>query len=287
MMEQCKSKNLCKEIRVTGENPQSMEEMKKKGAKEFQIYYNRPETCMKALTGADWVVVKPDMRGEREDMKRRLQFLFDCAAQAKVGGVIMISSVGVEAKYPNMELCAEMEKYFFNKCSGMNCIVLRAPMSYRALLFFSSMVQQNNQLCLPITPNNRFCPVNLCDLGDAILCCFHGKAKERVYTLTGPTALSGTDLANELSTAIGTKIEFKEMSIPDFEKMMKDAPKNPGYHWPTVPSHLHAMWLCEQFRLVRDDKLNCSCDDFRKLTNKDPRPISSFFKDNVQAFRPH
>jgi len=35
MMEQCKSKNLCKEIRVTGENPQSMEEMKKKGAKEF------------------------------------------------------------------------------------------------------------------------------------------------------------------------------------------------------------------------------------------------------------
>jgi len=287
MMDQCKSKNLCKEIRVTGENPQCMEELKKKGAKEFQIDYTKPETCIKAFTNADWVVVKPEMRGEREDMKKRVHYLFDCAAQAKVRGVIMMSSIGVENKYPTLEMYSEMEKYFFNKCSSMNCVVLRVPMSYRALFLFAPMVQQNKQLCLPMGPNNRFCPLNIHDVIEAMLCCFNGKAKERVYTLTGPAVLSGMDIATELTAVIGTKIEFKEMSMPDFEKMMKDAPKNPGYHWPTIPSHLHAMWLCDQFRLVRDDKLNFVCDDFSKLTNKEARPISSFLKENVQAFRPH
>jgi len=285
MVEKCK--NVCKEVRVTGENLQSMEEMKKNGAKEFQIDYNRPELFMKAFTGADWVVVVPEMRGEREDMKKRIHILLDCASQAKVGGVIMISSVGVESKYNNLEMYCELEKYFFNKCSGMNCIVLRGAMLYRELLFFSSMVQQNNQLCLPIAPNSRFSPVNMFDVGDATMCCILGQAKDRVYTLTGPTVLSGTDMANELTSVIGTKIGFKEMSMSDFEKMMKDAPKKSGYEWPTVPSYLHSLWLSDHFRLVRDDKLSFVCGDFRKLTNKDARPISSFFKDNVQAFRSH
>jgi len=288
MVDECKMKNMCKEIRVTGEDPQCMEELKKKGVKEFQIDYNKPESCMKAFTNADWVVVIPEMRGEREDMKKRMQFLFDCASQSKVGGVIMISSIGTESKYHNLEMFSELEKYFFNKCSGMNCVVLRGAMLYRELLFFASMVQKTKQLHLPIGPNNRFCPVSIHDVGDATLCCFNGKSKERVYTLTGPTVLSGIDIANELTSSIGVKIEFKEMTLSDFERMMKDAPrKNPGHLWPMTPTYLHSLWLSDHFRLVRDDKLNFVCDDFRKLTNKEARPISCFFKEHVQAFRPH
>jgi len=287
LIEQCKNLNICKEFRVTAENPKSMDELKKKGAKEFQIDYSRPETCLKAFTNADWVVVVPEMRGDREDMKKRMHFLFDCASQARVGGVIMISSVGVDSKYHNLEIFCELEKYLCNKCSGMQCVALRGAMMYRDLLFFSTMVQQNKQLCLPIAPNNRFAPVHLFDIGDATICVFQGKAKEKVYTLTGPVALSGNDIASELSSFVGTNIPFKEMTISDFEKMMKDAPKDAGINWPKLPSYLHAMWLTDHFRLVRDDKLNCTCDDFRKLTHKDGRPISSFFKDHAQAFRPH
>jgi len=288
LVEQCKHMNLCKEVRVTGENPSCMEEAKGKGAKEYQIDYNSPDTIMKAFNNANWVVVVPEMRGNLEDMVNRMHTLIDAAVQSKVSGIVMISSIGIDSKYQNLELFSDLEKYLFSKSHGIHAVVLRGAMLFNEFLFFSEPVKQNKELRLPMSPQNRFAPVHLFDIGDATLVCFQGKAKEKIYTLTGPVSMRGMDFAEELSSVIGS-IQYKEMPMSDLEKMMKDAPKNPsnGCHWPKIPSYLHALWIMDHFRLVRDDKLNYVSDDFRKLTGRNGRPISSFFKEHVHQFQPH
>jgi len=287
IMEQCKNMNMCKEIRVTAEHENCMEDARKMGAREFIVDYNQVETLNKAFTGADWVVLTPEMRGNREEMKKRLHSLIDCASRMKVGGVIMISSVGADSKYHELEIFSDIEKYLFAKCAGMRCVVLRGAMLFRELLFFSRNVVEKKEFQLPMLPTNRFAPVSLLDIGDCVVSCMMGKAKERAYTITGPKLFSGVEMANELSTALGVTIQFREMSMSDFEKLLKDGSVDPGCTWPKVPSRLHGSWLMDHFKLVRDEKLQFSSEDFKKLNGKEGRSISSFFKENSQSFRPH
>jgi len=286
IVEQCTNMKACKEIRVTAERAQSMEELKKIGAKDFQIDYKHPESFLKAFEGADWVVVCPEMRGECDSIEMRMQRIMDAVCQCKVGGIVMISSIGAESKYECLNMFSTMEKNLMSRTNGIQCVILRGSMLFRELLFFAPMVRKNKELCLPMSLNNRFAPMNISDMGDATIAIFQGKAKEKVYTLTGPTALSGKDLAEELAAAIGIPIRFKEMTISDFEEMMKDAPVEPrDCKWPEKPTKLHVCWMIDHFRLVRDDKLNMATHDFKKLTNKEPRSIVNFFKEHAEAFR--
>jgi len=286
IVEQCTNMKACKEIRVTAERAQSMEELKKIGAKDFQIDYNHPESFLKAFERADWVVVCPEMRGDRDSMEMRMQRIMDAATQSKVGGIIIISSVGASSKYECLSMFSTIEKNLLSRANGIQCVILRGSMLFRELLFFAPMVRKNKELCLPMTLNDRFAPINIFDMGDATIAIFQGNSFEKVYTLTGPTALTGGTMAEELAAAIGSQIRFKEMTITDFEGMMKDAPEEPrDCKWPEKPTKIHACWMIDHFRLVRDGKLNMISSDFKKLTNKEPRAITNFFKEHAEAFR--
>jgi uncharacterized protein YbjT (DUF2867 family) len=97
----------------------------------------------------------------------------------------------------------------------------------------------------------------------------------RAYTLTGPEAISYARIAQELSLATGTEIEY--VDVP--EEAAREGLVAAG-----MPD-----WLVDHligaFRLIRADAFAETAGDVRRICGREPRSFAEFARDHADAFR--
>lgn len=106
----------------------------------------------------------------------------------------------------------QKEFYFLEehlKQSGISFAVLRMAVFVENLLAAQDALRQG-QLPLPLGIRGAYCPVAQNDIGEMASSILVNPAPHHgsFYTITGPTTLSGNQMAQEISTALGKQVRY-------------------------------------------------------------------------------
>jgi uncharacterized protein YbjT (DUF2867 family) len=94
------------------------------------------------------------------------------------------------------------------------------------------------------------------------------------YWPTGPELVTYTDVADELSAALGHPVEYRRLPAERHRQVMVDA----GVPGPVATSNAQA------FALIADGDAAWVTDDVRALTGDAPRSLHAFVADHARAF---
>jgi uncharacterized protein YbjT (DUF2867 family) len=98
----------------------------------------------------------------------------------------------------------------------------------------------------------------------------------QAYTLSGPEALTYTELAGELSKARGRTTHHVRHSPPDYKGGLLAA---------GMPEEM-ADWLLDIERYYREGQASRITDDLRRMTGRDPRRFAQYARDRASTLRP-
>jgi uncharacterized protein YbjT (DUF2867 family) len=96
----------------------------------------------------------------------------------------------------------------------------------------------------------------------------------RTYWLTGPALITYTDIAKELSAALGHPVDYRQISPGEHRAAMIAA----GIPEAVATSNAQA------FGLIAEGDAAWLSDDAKSITGTAPRPLRAFIADHVQAF---
>ena len=96
----------------------------------------------------------------------------------------------------------------------------------------------------------------------------------RTYRLTGPSLITYTDIAEELSAALGQPVEYRQIRPGEHRAAMIAA----GIAEAVATSNAQA------FGLIAEGDAAWLSDDVKSITDTAPRPLRTFIADHVQAF---
>lgn len=95
------------------------------------------------------------------------------------------------------------------------------------------------------------------------------------YTLTGPEALSYTEVAEKLSDAIGKEVKYVDVPLGAARQGMIGAGM----------SEWLADGLCEFYNLWRDDRVGVTTRDIQEVTKREAVAFDQFARDYAEAFK--
>jgi uncharacterized protein YbjT (DUF2867 family) len=239
-----------------------------------EIEYARPETLHVALTGVSRVFMVTPFSDDQVEIGKRI---IDAAKQAGVEQIVRLSVVGAEAK-PGIQLGRwhrEVEEYL--EQSGLAYTLLRPGGFMQNFLHYNGdSIRQEGRLYLPIGEGQ----VNYIDVRDiaavaaTVLSATGSEHYGQAYTLTGPAAVSGTDVAAAIGQATGHPVSYVDVPEEAAAQAMAAAPA----------------WLRDSMlelnRLYKAGHAAGTSPAVEQLTACPPRSISQFAQDFHQQFQP-
>src|SRR4051794_35783983 len=129
-----------------------------------------------------------------------------------------------EDKCPHMSKFLTIEN-LAKEANFEHLVILRANFYVQNLLLYKDQMK-NGSIPLPIN-DGKFAPADLLDVGEAaaILSSNPKKLKEcsgKLLTITGPTALSGGDIAKHFTKALGREFKFDNISNEEALKILSE-----------------------------------------------------------------
>lgn len=213
----------------------------------------KPESLRAALTGVQkaFLVCTPDER------------LVPCETNfitaARAAGVELLVKCGAHSAHPesgspNLRFHAEVEAFLHR--SGVPHTIVR-PHGFMQTFFWMTapMVLQHGILSYP-AGDGPIPLIDVRDVGEALLKVLTEPGYEnRTFSLTGPQALSGVEMAEILSRTFGRSITYVESRLEDLDGLMRQM----GV--PDAPRH-HVLWC---FREQRAGHFAYTSQDHREL----------------------
>ncbi|WP_345072421.1 SDR family oxidoreductase [Hymenobacter fastidiosus] len=243
------------------------------GVQLVEIEYSRPESLRVALTGVDRMFMITPFSEDQVEIGKRL---VDAARQAGVQQVVKLSAAGAEAE-PGIQLGRwhrEVEQYL--EQSGLAYTLLRPGGFMQNFLNYNGdSIRREGQFYMPVGAGQ----VSYIDVRDiaaaaaAILSAPDSAHYGQAYTLTGPAAVSGHDVAAALSQATGRAISYVDVPEEAAAQAMAQAPA----------------WLRESMlelqRLYKAGYAAGVTPTVEQLTSCPARTIEQFAKDYRQQFQ--
>jgi uncharacterized protein YbjT (DUF2867 family) len=242
--------------------------------KVIQIDYNEPETIREALNGVDKLfLLTPDVPNARD-------LAVNAVTEAKKAGIRHIVKQSVmgadlEADVGTMRLHRQVEEII--EQSGIPFTFLRPNEFMQNFLnFHSPSIKGNNAFYIPLEDAK----VSLVDVRDIAAVAVKSlidedKHKNKTYLITGPEALSYHQVAETLSSTIGRKINYVNISDEEARAAMKEIGMS-DWLINTVSE------LSDYFRKGKASEISPAVDE---VTGKKPISFSQFANDYVDAFR--
>jgi uncharacterized protein YbjT (DUF2867 family) len=214
------------------------------------------------------LIIPPDTLNKVE----HAEIYIDAARECNVDYVLLLSMVNVDDpsylyghNFRAMELY--LSKSHINKFS-----VLRCGFYFQNLYLFANCIRQNE---LPF-PSGRFAPIDVESVGKVISFILTDPSNhvQRIYNLTGPSLLSGRDLANIFTLKTGKQVEWKDTTDADMIRILLHQ---------GLPSH-EIQGLLEFFHKIRKNELEEISHDFESITGQKPHSFEDFVEKNKRFF---
>ncbi len=231
----------------------------------------RPETLAAALRDIDRAM----LISSSDPMMLEVQSNFiDAARKAGVRRVVKLSGImpELDSAFRFARMHGEIEKRL--EASGMAFTHLRAGEFMPAYFRQVPMIVNKGALFLPME-NARIASIEVGDIAEIAASVLNGSGHEgKTYPLTGPEALSMTEIAAKLSAATGKPIRYVNVPPEDARKAQLAA---------GMPPYL-ADALFELFAERRNGKEAKVWPDSEALLGRRPTSFDEFARRNAAAF---
>jgi uncharacterized protein YbjT (DUF2867 family) len=157
---------------------------------------------------------------------------------------------------------------------GIGFTFLRPNLYFQGLLAFQSMIATEGHFVAPIG-DARVSAVDVRDIAAvAAIALTENGHVGKTYTITGPSAVTHTELAAAIAKAIGRAVAFVDVPPEAFAGALKGA---------GVPSW-QVDGLVEDYSHYARGEAAAISPDVRALTGVEPRDMATFAKDYARAF---
>ena len=225
-----------------------------------------PASLRRAMAGVDRLFLACGNIGGQVDLEKTA---IDAAAAAGVTRVVKLSGPDADVASPLIfeRWHGEIERHL--AASGLPAIRLRPRTYMTNLMAYAGSIAQTGMLFAPAgTAAISF--VDPRDVGDVAAGALLGAGREgRVYTLTGPEAITFERVAKELSAAIGKPVGYVAVGDDDARRAMI----GDGLP-PMVADAIVAIFASQKAGSMAD-----TTDAVRELTGRAPRSITDFARE--------
>jgi uncharacterized protein YbjT (DUF2867 family) len=232
----------------------------------------KPETLPAALAGADHAMLNSSADPAMVEVQSNF---IAAAAKAGVRHVVKLSGIMPELDSPFRfaRMHGEIEKRL--EASGMAFTHLRAGEFMPSYFRQVPMILAKDALFLPME-NQRIASIDIGDLAEiAALVLTNPGHEGKIYPLTGPEALTMTEVAERLSAATGKTIKYINVPPEDVRKAQLAA---------GVPPYI-ADALAELFAERRKGKESQVWPIAQTLLGRRPTSFAEFAARNAAIFR--
>ncbi|AWZ09417.1 MULTISPECIES: NmrA family NAD(P)-binding protein [unclassified Streptomyces] len=233
------------------------------GTELAQGDFAEPESVRRALDGIDrmFLLCANDPRQVEYGTNA-----IDAAAAAGVRQVVMLSTIGAEAGSPTVFLDQHGRIEQHLRGSGIPAVVLRSSHMMSNVLGSAATIRQAGRFFLP-AGDARIAMVDPHDVATAAAAALVTAEHDgSTHVLTGPEAITYTEVARRLSSALGRPIEYVDVPGEAAAAAMTQA---------GLPQ-----WLAEQvvavFGALRGGLNTSTTSAVRHLTGREPHTFEEF-----------
>jgi uncharacterized protein YbjT (DUF2867 family) len=226
------------------------------------------ETALKGVTRA--YLVTPSSPGAEAQQVR----FAELAAAAGVRHLVKLSQFAADQSSPVrfLRYHAAVEQRI--RELGIGFTFLRPNLFFQGLLAFQPMIAADGHFVAPIG-DARVSAVDVRDIAAVAATTLTGEGHDgKTYTITGPVAVTHTEMANALSKAIGRPVAFVDVPSDTFVGALKAA---------GVPSW-QVDGIVEDYAHYARGEAETISPDVREVTGVNPRDVGQFAEDYAGAF---
>jgi uncharacterized protein YbjT (DUF2867 family) len=248
-----------------------------KNIEAVQLDYNKPETLKKALKSVDKLFfLSPDS----PIMTELASGVISAAKNAGIGHIVRLSAKGadVRAESPSLIMHRQVEEIIEE--SGIPYTFLRPnEFMQNFIILHSHSIKKNNAFNMAVGDAK----VSIIDVRDiaavAVKALIEAGKNDRhngkVYTITGPEALSYYQIAKILSNVTGREISYVNLSEGDFRRSLKEAGVDDWFIFVVL------LMLDSYYKKGIAAQITNSVEE---VTGRKPIAFSQFVNDHAQAF---
>jgi len=226
----------------------------------------KPETLTSALTNVNTLILIPIGHEKRIAISNNF---IDSSIAARVSNVVLISTFSAENKdYYFANQFREIEKKL-ESTTSLNWCIVRPNFYMENLLIYAPQIRSTSSIKLP-TENEKFAPVAVEDVGEMVknIVWDIKEHHQRTYGLTGPVSLTGPEMAEIASKALGKTINFESCSEDELKAILNEQ----NVCQDTIKG------LIGYYKLVREGYLNVvRAKEFERISERPPRDMLYFF----------
>ena len=239
------------------------------GVKAVVVDFNQPQTLQAALAGVEKVFLVGPPTDQLIPLERRA---VDVIARSQVRHLVKLSAMGGrDAIFPRQH--AESEDYI--RSTGIPYTFLRPNGFMQNLVNYSAPSIRTIGKFYGSEGDGR---VSIIDIRDVAAVAVKALSEDghagRTYTLTGPEALSNSQVARKMSEVLGREVQFVNLPPDDLKTALVSA----------GVSEWNAGALIDLQRLYREGKASSVTDEVKRILGRETRSLTQFLMENRGAF---
>ena len=233
--------------------------------------FDRPETLQSALAGVKRAFL---LTNSSENAEAQQIAFIDAAKQSGVEHIVKLSQFKADANSPGRFLRYHAAVEAALQASGIAYTFLRPNLFMQGLLNFRSTIASQNSF-YAAAGDARVSMVDVRDIAEvAVVALTEAGHEGKTYDLTGSEALTHAEMAEQLSTALGRKITFVDVS----PEAMHAALINIGFPlW-------QADGLIEEYAHYRRNEAAEVTFGIRDAISQEPSSFATFARDYAEMF---
>jgi uncharacterized protein YbjT (DUF2867 family) len=260
-------------VRLMARDPSKAQPAAAAGAQVVAGDFSDPVSVQRALEGCDRIFILAPVH------ERMAEFEALAVDTARMGGVrhaVLLSAVGADSESPAFFLRCHGEGELALNASGLSATILRPGFFMDNLLASSGTIKSQGTF-FGIWGSAKLAAIDARDIGAvAAQVLVEGKPHHgKVYTLTGPRALSGTEQAAVLSAVLGRPITYTDLPREQYTRALLSM---------GMPAWL-ATAVTDLDRLAISGESAKVTDVVERIAKKPPRTFERWVRDHADAFR--
>lgn len=232
--------------------------------------FDRPETLQSVLAGVKRAFL---VTNSSENAEAQQIAFIDAAKQSGVEHIVKLSQFKADANSPGRFLRYHAAVEAALQASGIAYTFLRPNLFMQGLLNFRSTIASQNAF-YAAAGDAKVSVVDVRDIAQVAVAALTPGHEGKTYDLTGFEALTHAEMAEHLSTALGRKIAFIDVS----PEAMHDALLGVGFPlW-------QADGLIEEYAHYRHNEAAEVTSGIQDATSQNPRSFETFARDYATIF---